>query len=82
MRPLPQYEDPEDREDPIRWVGPVLAGDRLIIAGSHGVALSISPYDGTPLGSIDLPGTPAVAPVVAERTLYFVMDDAELVALR
>ncbi|MEM7222464.1 MAG: PQQ-binding-like beta-propeller repeat protein [Pseudomonadota bacterium] len=82
VRPLPQFEDPEDKEDPIRWVGPILAGNRLIIAGSHGVAVSISPYDGSPLGTIDLPGTPAVAPVIAERTLYFVMDDAELVALR
>jgi len=32
---LQRFEDPEDQEEPIRWYGPVLAGERLIVAGSH-----------------------------------------------
>lgn len=82
VAPLPRYEDPEDLEDPILWTGPVLAGDRLIVAGSHGEAVSISPYTGEFLGTLDLPGAPAVAPVVADDTLYFLTRDADLVALR
>ena len=82
VRQLPRFEDPEDLEDPIQWVGPVLAGDRLITAGSNGQAMAISPYTGEILGEIELSGAPAVTPVVADNTLYFLIDDATLVALR
>ena len=82
VRPLPRYEDVEDQEDPIQWFGPVLAGDRLILAGSHQVALSVSPYTGEELGYIDLPGAPAVAPVVAQDTLYVLTENATLLAIR
>lgn len=79
---LPQFEDAEDLEDPIQWFGPVLAGDRLIIVGSHEVALTLSPYSGEKLGYLSLPASPAVAPVVAGRTLYIVTNDGDLIALR
>jgi len=79
---LPRFEDEEDEEGFIQWMGPVLAGDRLIVAGTNGEALSISPYDGELLGFIDLPGPIAVPPVVADGTLYLVTADAELLALR
>lgn len=79
---LPRFEDEEDREDPIFWSGPVLAGDRLIVAGSHGEAISVSPYTGEVLGRFDLPDGVSVTPVVADNTLYILTDDAELLALR
>ncbi len=82
VRQLDRFEDPEDLDDPIQWVGPVLAGDRLIVAGSHEKALSISPYTGEPLGELELPGKPAIAPIVADRTLYFLLENAALIALR
>jgi len=82
VRPLERFEDPEDQEDPIHWAGPVLAGDRLIVAGSHGEALSVSPYTGEVTGAIDLPGAVSIAPVVAGNTLYFVTDSGSLVAMR
>ncbi len=79
---LPRYEDEEEQEGLITWRGPVLAGDRLIIAGSHGKALSVSPYDGAELGEVDLPGSIAVAPTVAGETLYFVTTSGTLVAYK
>ena len=82
VRQLDRFEDPEDLDTPIRWVGPVLAGDRLIVSGTNGVALSLSPYTGEPLGQIDLPGTPAMAPVIADGALYFLLNNATLLALR
>ncbi len=82
VRPLERYEDPDDQEDPIHWVGPVLAGDRLIVAGSHGKGLSVSPYTGDIIGAIDLPGAVTIAPVVAAKALYFVTDGGSLVSMR
>lgn len=82
VRPLQRFEDVEDQEDLIQWSGPVLASDRLIVAGSHGEAISVSPYTGEVLGFIELPDGAALPPVVAGNSLFFVTDDAELVVLR
>ena len=82
VTPLQLFDDPEDREGRINWSGPVLAGDRLIVAGSNGEIMSLSPYTGEILGQIDLRGGVPVAPVVAGNTLYLLTDDADLIALR
>ena len=82
VRDLPQFEDPDDRDDPIKWSGPTLAGDRLIITGSHGEAWSVSPYTGKVLGRIDLSEEVFLPPVVADGTLYFLTEDGDLIAMR
>jgi len=79
---LQRFTDPEDRTGPIHWQGPVLAGDRLLLAGTHGQAISVSPYTGQVLGAIELPDSAAVSPVVADNTVYFLTDDATLTAYR
>jgi outer membrane protein assembly factor BamB len=76
------YEDPEDKDELIEWSGPVLAGDRLIVSGSHGKAVTLSPYTGEIIGEIDLPGGAAISPAVANRTIYLLTDSARLVAFR
>jgi outer membrane protein assembly factor BamB len=80
VQALPRYEDPEDREDPIIWTGPILASDRLIVAGSHGEALAVSPYNGKILGVVEMPSGVSVPPIVAAGSVYFLANDAELVA--
>lgn len=80
VRGLPRFEDEEDRVDPIVWNGPLLASDRLIITGSHGEAWAISPYNGTLLGRIELPDDISVPPVLAGGTVYFLADNASVVA--
>jgi outer membrane protein assembly factor BamB len=72
----------EKKKDPIRWFGPVLAGDRLILAGSNGFALSLSPYTGAILGKQELSGPASVTPVVVGGTLYIVTDDGRITAYR
>ena len=39
---------------PIQWGGPVLAGDRLLVAGTTGELLAISPYNGEIMGKVDM----------------------------
>jgi len=79
---LLRYENPETKEDPVTWSGPVLASDRLIVTGSRGAAVAISPYTGEMLGKINLPGSITLAPIVAGETIYVLTDSGELVALR
>ena len=79
---LPRYEDEEDRNDPILWAGPVLAGDRLLIGGSHEEIWSLSPYSGKVLGRLEMPGPILLPPVVARETVYVLTEEAELIALR
>ena len=82
VTPLQLYDDPDDRQGRINWSGPILAGDRLIIAGSNREVLSLSPYTGQILGRMEMPDGVPVAPIVAGSTLYILTDDADLIALR
>ena len=79
---LQRYEDEEDQEDPLIWVGPLLAGDRLIVGNSDGRVEAYSPYDGAYLGEIEVSGGIAVSPIIADETLLLLTDNAELIALR
>jgi outer membrane protein assembly factor BamB len=79
---LPQYRDEKAKKDRYRWTGPVLAGDRLLVAGSNGQLISISPYNGKLLGSLDMRAPLALAPIVSNNTLFLLTDDADLIALR
>ena len=82
IKALPRYKDEARKRDPIDWAGPVLAGDRLILAGSHDVALSVSPYTGEILGQSDLPDSVRIAPIAAQGTVIFLTDDGDLGAYR
>jgi outer membrane protein assembly factor BamB len=83
VSPLPRLSDPDDPgSTPIDWTGPILVGDRLLIAGSNRQALSVSPYNGEILGRLDLPGPVPIPPIVAGGTVYFLTEDAELLAYR
>lgn len=79
---MQNWEDPKDREGRLVWVGPVLASDRLIVASSDGKLVSLSPYTGDMLGWEEAPAGISIAPAVADGTLFFLTDDADLVAYR
>lgn len=82
VRPLPPFENMEEREDPVYWSGPVLVGDRLLVTGSNGLALSISPYTGQVMGKQELPDRSHLPPVVANEMVFMLSDDANLIAFR
>jgi outer membrane protein assembly factor BamB len=81
VTPLTQYAD-EKRKEPIQWAGPVLASDRLLIGGSTGELLALSPYTGEVIGRLDLREPMRLAPVIANRTIYILADSGRLIALR
>jgi outer membrane protein assembly factor BamB len=79
---LPTFVDEKKRRDPILWSGPVMAGGQLLIVGTDGNLLTISPYDGRVIDRRAVADRVAVAPVVADGTIYLLDDDAELSAYR
>ena len=79
---LPRYEDETDATGAIVWSGPVLAGDRLLLASNTGVMTAISPYTGDVLGTIELPGGTVIPPAVANGTVYVLTTRGDIVAIR
>lgn len=79
---LPRFEEPDSRDAPIKWTGPILAGDRLIITGSHGEVWTASPYTGKLLGRQNLGDEILIPPIVAGATLFMLAESGELFALR
>ncbi len=79
---LERFEKRKKRKELIRWVGPVLAGDRLIVASSTGYMLSISPYTGEIISGLDIGDGILIPPIVANNTLYVLTDKGELEAYR
>ena len=79
---LPRYRDMKDRKGPISYVGPVLAGDRLIVAGSNGALINVNPVDGAFQSQVDLKEGVSFQPVVANNTMYLLTDSGRLIAYR
>jgi outer membrane protein assembly factor BamB len=83
VSPLPRFDNPDDpASTAIVWTGPILVGDRLLVVGSNGQAVTMSPYNGEILGRQELPGPVVVAPVAALGNVYIVTENAELLAYR
>lgn len=79
---LAEFRDQEDREGPIDWNGPVLAGGRLIVASTRGGVWSVDPQSGTPTELFSLGESVSVSPVVANQMLYLLDDSGRISAYR
>src|SRR3546814_19848892 len=64
MTQLPRWQDEEDKKGALSWVGPVLAGERLILASSDGRIVNVSPSYGS-IQSPVAPNNPRTPPPVA-----------------
>lgn len=79
---LPQWRKPKKKDKPITWVGPVLAGDRLILGNSRGALVNVAIADGH-VGNSTNSGNPiSLQPVVANNTLYILDESGRLSAWR
>jgi outer membrane protein assembly factor BamB len=64
------------------WAGPVVGGGRLLVVGSAGQLVSVSPQTGQTLSTITLGEKFFIAPVIANGTIYLLSDAGTLIALR
>ncbi len=72
---LQQFRDEEDREGPIFWTGPVLAGGNLWVASSRGEVWKVSIGEGSAEMFADIDQPVSLPPIVADDHLY-VLDDS------
>lgn len=79
---LPTFANAKARRDPILWSGPVMAGGRLLIVGSEGSVLTISPMNGEIIGRRSVGARLTVPPVVAGGAIYLLDDRGYLSAYR
>ena len=79
---LPRWQDEKDKRGPIFYYGPVLAGDRLIVAGSNGVLVNVDPATGGFQSQTNVGAGVNLPPVVAGQTLYILDERARLTAFR
>jgi outer membrane protein assembly factor BamB len=79
---LPRWEKEKKKDGQINYYGPVLAGDRLIVAGSNGVLINVNPTNGSFQSQTNAGGGVRFQPVVAGGTLYLLTDAGRLLAYR
>jgi outer membrane protein assembly factor BamB len=75
-------DEKKPRSQRVIWTAPVLAGNKLFLANSLGTAVVVSPETGEIESTLEMPGGVLVTPIIANRTIYVLTDDADLVAIR
>lgn len=79
---LQAFRDEKDKEGPIFWTGPVLAGGNLWVASSRGEIWKVSAGEGSAQMFADVDAPISLAPVVADQTLYVLDDNGTIHAWR
>jgi outer membrane protein assembly factor BamB len=79
---LPRFEREKSKRGQITYLGPVLAGGRLVVVGSNGTLINFDPATGNFQTQTTLGVPVALAPVVANSTLYVLDSDGRLHAFR
>lgn len=79
---LEAFRDPDDREGPIFWTGPVLANNKLWVASSEGEVHSVDVMTGRNTLFTELSNGVSLPPVVAGNTLHILDDGGRITAWR
>ncbi len=79
---LDHWKNEKKKTGPIFWSGPVLAGNRLWVASSRGMMMSLDVQTGTASMFRDLDAAVSLPPIVANQTLYILDDSGRIHAWR
>ena len=82
IKQLENFKNAKKRKERTVWTGPLLAGNRLVVASSGGAVLLLDPRSGEVLKEMDVKSGVFVPPVIANETVYILTDDAKLVAFK
>lgn len=79
---LKNYKNVKKKKNPYSWIGPVLAGNRLVLANTEGEIVSVSPSDGSVQDTVRHDDSISLSPIVANNTLYILDDKGRITAYR
>src|SRR3954469_13166800 len=79
---LPAFLNPKKKKHSVNWVGPVLAGGRLILASSRGSIVDVDPTTGAVQAQVETKMPVSLSPIVANNTLYILHENGQLSAWR
>jgi outer membrane protein assembly factor BamB len=79
---LPAWQNMKAKRGPINYVGPILAGGRLIVAGSNGVLVNLDPSNGDFQSQTNVGAGVNLQMAVANSTLYVLDERGRLHAFR
>ncbi len=79
---LAAYRNESKKKNPINWTGPVLAGNRLIVASTEGEVVSVSLGEGSSTTLVDLKQGVSLPPIVAGGMLYILDNSGRISAFR
>ena len=79
---LPRFTDEQRSRGPIAWGPPVLAGGRILVAGSHAQLFEVEAGTGEVSARLRLPAGCQLQPAVAQGSAYLQCDNGAVVALR
>lgn len=82
LQQLENFKNAKKRKQRTVWTGPVLAGNRLVVASSRGDIVVLDPRSGSILKESGVGGAVFVPPIIANETVYILTDGAKLVALK
>lgn len=75
---LQRFKDEKDKEGPIFWTGPVLAGGQLWVASSRGELWKVSAGEGSASLFAEIDQPISLPPVVADGVLYLLDDSGTI----
>ncbi|HTK85783.1 MAG TPA: PQQ-binding-like beta-propeller repeat protein [Patescibacteria group bacterium] len=81
VRPLERFRK-GSHKDPLYWTSPILAGGRLLVAGTRGDLVEVDPVNGKVIRTTSLGKSVTIDPVVAGGVLYLLADDGTLMAFQ
>ncbi|MEO7276715.1 MAG: PQQ-binding-like beta-propeller repeat protein [Sphingomicrobium sp.] len=82
INPMPAFRRAKTKRGQIDYSGPILAGGRLIVAGSGGALLSFDPETGSYQNQVSVGAPISVPPAVAGGMLYVLDDNGRLHGFR
>jgi len=82
IQQLENFKNAKKRKERTVWIGPILAGNRLLVASSRGDVTLLDPRSGSILKEMDVKAPVFVPPVIANETVYVLTDEAKLVAFK
>jgi outer membrane protein assembly factor BamB len=79
---LPAWKKPKKKTGPIRWHGPLLAGNKLILVSTEGALVFADPTTGAVQSEREVSDGVSLSPVVADNMLYLLSDNGRILAYR